>query len=198
MFSLCLRFVLSLSVLLSLSFTAPVFADGGGGYGGGGTSSGNSGLGLSNRTTKKVVKIIDGGIRRCLTVAKVYRYDCYRQTYHQAANFLNGRPAYAEAQKALIAVEATLVNITTRYADPTTPAVRKGFQQFAPIKPAAVPKAKVELTKALDKAETKLLRTPERTGTHYARIAEAVHSNKVLLRSRLYPDATDLFQTAFA
>lgn len=207
MLSLCLRFILTLALLFFISFASLVHAygaggdggNGGGGAGGnGGGADGNGGFGLSNSTTKKVTRIIDGGIRRCLRVAKIYRYDCYRQTYKQAVSFLNGRPAYADAQKALIAVEVSLDKITTRYADPQTPAIRKGVQKFHPIKAAAVPKAKVELTKALDQAETALLRTPERTGTHYARIAEAVHSNKVLLRSRLYPDATDPFQTTFA
>lgn len=194
------RFMPTIIVFLCLSLASPVFAYGTGGNSGGtgGGGGGGGGFGLSNTTTKKITRIIDGGIRRCLRVAKIYRYDCYRQTYKQAVSYLNGRPAYADAQKALIAVEQSLDKITTQYADPQAPAIRKGVQKFQPIKASAVPKAKVELTTALDLAETVLLRAPERTGAHYTRIAEAVHSNKVLLRSRLYPDASDPFQTAFA
>jgi hypothetical protein len=199
-----LPIVLSIFLSLVISLTSPVFAQTGGNGGGGSMGGsgmfggGGGGAGLSNATTKKVVKIIKSGIGRCQRVEQVYRFDCYRQTYKLAANFLNGRPAYAGAQEALIKVEETLDRIMAQNSDPQAPPVRQGFQQYRPIKPAAVPKAKVELTKALDEAETILLRAPERTGKHYARIAEAVNSNKVLLRSRLYPDGDDLFQTAFA
>lgn len=195
----CLRIALTLSFLAVISIASPVFSygdgDGGGRMGGGG---GGGGAGLSTGTTKKVVKIINSGVGRCQTIAQVYRFDCYRQTYRLAANFLNGRPAYAGAQEALIAVEKSLEKIMAQNADPQTPAIRKGFQTYKPIKPAAVPQAKAELSRALDQAETVLLRAPERTGTHYARIAEAVHSNKVLLRSRLYPEGDLLFHTMFA
>ena len=199
-----LRLLLIVSGFLSVSMAAPVFSnEGSGGGDGGGSGSGamtdgGGGAGLSNATTKKVVKIITSGVGRCQTVEQVYRYDCYRQTYHLAANYLNGRPAYAGAQEALIAVEEALDRIMAQNADPQTPPIRKGFQTYRPIKPAAIPKAKAELGRALDQAETVLLRAPERTGTHYARIADAVHSNKVLLRSRLYPDGNNLFQTSFA
>lgn len=192
-----LRPLLVLSLLISVSLAPPVYS-GGEGNSSGAMTGGGSSAGLSSATTKKIVKIIKNGVGRCQTVAEVYRYDCYRQTYHQAANFLNGRPAYAGAQDALVAVEKALERIMAQNADSQTPPIRKGFQQFRPIKPAAVPKAKAELGRALDQAETVLLRAPERTGVHYARIAEAVHSNKVLLRSRLYPEGDDLFQIAFA
>ena len=85
-----------------------------------------------------------------------------------------------------------------RNADPATPPVRKRFQQFQPIKPAALPKAKAEFTKALDEAETALLRSPDQSGTHFARIAEAVHSNKVLLRTLLTPGRLETAFTQFA
>lgn len=194
-----LRIIAILFLSLTISLSSPALASGAGGNGGGGMfGGGGGGAGLSNATTGKVVKIITRGFGRCQTIAEIYRFDCYRQTYREAANFLNGRPAYADAQKALIKVEETLDRIMARNGDPQTPPVRKGFQQYQPIKPAAVPKAKAELTKALDEAQTVLLRAPERTGNHYARIADAVHSNKVLLRSRLYPGGDDLLQTAFA
>jgi len=190
------RLTLTFAVSLSISLATPAFAGGDGGspnMSGSGSSSG-----LSSATTKKVVKTITNGAGRCQTIAKVYRFDCYRQTYRQAAKLLNGRPAYAGAQEALIAVEEALDRIMAQNADPQTRSIRKGFQTYKPIKPAAVPKATAQLDRALAEAETVLLRAPERTGTHYARIAEAVHSNKVLLRSRLYPDGLDVFRTAFA
>ncbi len=197
MLHFCWRYALTFLISLSISYATPAFAGGDGGSSGM-SDTGGSGAGLSSATTKKVVKTITSGVGRCQTLEKIYRFDCYRQTYRQAAKLLNGRPAYAGAQEALIAVENELDRIMAQNVDPQTRSVRKGFQTYKPIKPAAIPKATAQLDKALAEAETVLLRAPERTGTHYARIAEAVHSNKVLLRSRLYPNGVDAFRTAFA
>ncbi len=205
----CLCHVLILSLTLSLSLASPGYSKGEGtggdgtrGGGGGGEApgpgdGGGSG-GLSNAVTKNVVKSIKLGVSRCQRIDKVYRFDCYRQTYKYAASLLYGRAAYAGALEALTEVEKALDAIMARDADPQKPPVRRRLQQYRAIKPAAVPKATAELERALSSAETILLRAPERTGTHYARIAEVLDSNKVLLRSRLYPDGTDSFRTGFA
>lgn len=201
----CLCQVLILSLMLSLSLASPGYSrgegTGGNGVGGGGgpaPGDGSGSAGLSNAVTKNVVKSIKLGVSRCQRIDKVYRFDCYRQTYKYAASLLYGRTAYAGALEALTAVEKVLDEIMARDADPQKPPVRRRLQQYRAIKPAAVPKATAKLERALSSAETILLRAPERTGTHYARIAEAVNSNKVLLRSRLYPDGTDVLQTSFA
>lgn len=190
------RLIVVLSVILSLTVPTPGFSYGEGegeGQGGGG-----GGAGLTNATTKTVVRTITSGLARCQRVERVYRFDCYRQTYRLAASLLNGRPAYRDALKALELVEAALDKVMDRNVDPNVRLKRQGFQTYRAIKPAAIPRATAEMDRALDKAETILLRAPDRTGNHYARIAEAVHSNKVLLRSRLYPEGEDLFRTAVA
>ena len=189
--------ILVFSLAMTLVLTNPGFSrgkDDGGGFSGGG----GGGAGLSSAVTKAVVKSLSSGIGRCQTLKRVYRFDCYRQTYHLTANLLNGRPAYSGARKALVAVEETLKQILERHKDPNVASIRKGFQTFIPVKPAAVPKVTAQLERALDQAETVLLRAPERSGKHYARIAEAVHSSKVLLRSRLFPGMQNLFRMMFA
>ena len=187
---------LRLLLCVSLSMASPVMAYESGNYGG--TSGGGSTGGLSSATTKKVVRTLKRGIKDCRRLDSVYRYDCYRQTYRLAASYLNGRPAYSDALVALVDVERSLERIVRRNADPATPSVRKNFQQFQPIKPAALPTAKAEFTKALEQAETALLRSPETGGVHFARIAEAVHSNKVILRSRLAPGRMNAVFSQFA
>ncbi len=193
------RLLVILSLLFCLSIASPGLSGGNGQGAGGGFGGGEGGeAGLANATTDEVVKIITSGVERCRTIDPVYRFDCYRKTYRLAANFLNGRPAYADAQKALITVAETLEQIMARNGDPRVAPIRTGFQTFRPVKPASVPRARAELSRALDQAETVLLRAPERTGNHYARIAGAINSNKVLLRSRLYPNGKDLRRVEFA
>lgn len=169
-----------------LCLALPAWAgEGGGGDAGGMMSGGGSGGGLNSGTTKAVVKKLTRGASRCGTVKRVYRFDCYRQFYRLANQEMNGIPAYADAQRALRLVEQALDRVVTQNADPATPPLRKGLQVLQPIKPEAVPRATQQVERAMQEAETILLRSPERGGVHYARIAEAVNSNKVLLRSLL-------------
>ena len=190
----CLRFVLA----VSLAFYAPTLTHansngqgsygggrGGGGYGesGEGGDGGDGSGGISIFVSSLVARTLKRGVARCQSVDPVYRYDCYRQVYQSAAKQLNGRPAYAEAQAVLIEVEKKLERIVARNVDPHAPPVRKGARQFRAIKPASLPRAKAQFIQALDEAETQLLRSSGGGGTQFARIAEAVNSNKVLLRS---------------
>ncbi len=175
-----------LLMILLLAWPVAALARGGDGpNGGGGMRGDGGGVGLSSRTTKKLVKTLTQGFEGCQRIRDVYRYDCYRQTYKRAANQIVGNPSYGDAFKALVAVEATLDRILAEESDPATPPVRKGFQVYRPIKASALPTAKADLTRALNEAETVLLRSDDRAGFHYARIAEAINSNKVLLRSAL-------------
>lgn len=171
---------LTITLFFLFSVPAAVLA-----YGDGAGSGGDAGTSLSNSTTKKLTRTLTRGAKACQRLNKPYRYDCYRQVYRLAAQQLNGRPPYADAQKVLIEVEKSLERTITQNADNTAPRVRRGVQTFRAIKPAAIPGAKQDFIAALEKAETKLLRTPEKGTTHYARIAEAINSNKVLLRSAM-------------
>lgn len=182
MLSKFLHLVLIVLMLVSPPAIARDYG-GGGGYGGGGSSAG-----LSNRTTKQVIRILKRGVAACQRLERVYRYDCYRHAYRLAAQELNGRPAYGAAQAILIEVERSLARTVTQNVDPAKPAIIRGVQQYRPIKEASLPKAKAAFTRSLEEAETKLLRSAETTGPHYTRIAQAINSNKVLIRSLLDPD----------
>jgi hypothetical protein len=61
------------------------------------------------------------------------------------------------------------------------------LETYKPIKPAAIPAVTRAAEKALTNAETRLLRSPSNKQQHFARIAQAVSSNKTLLRSALLP-----------
>lgn len=178
-----LSFFLRLVLTLSLALSFPAFANEAGGGGGMVKDSEGGGAGLSNATTKAVINSLKRGMKECQILREIYRFDCYRKAYHRTANLLNGRPAYTGALAALVAVEDTLNQIVKRNKDPKAKKKRVAFAVYTPVKPAAVPKATADFEKALNKAETTLLRSPENTQVHYARIAEVVHSNKVLLRS---------------
>ncbi|NIZ62188.1 hypothetical protein DL239_14500 [Sedimentitalea sp. CY04] len=143
------------------------------------------GTSLNRRTTNEIVRILNSGFDRCWREKKIYRWDCFRQTYREANKFLKGRTSYSEAQDAIQHVEAELAAVVSQYRDPTKPKRRRFTQSFVPIKPEAIPTARARTTQAMEQAQTILLRAPSHTQSHYVRIADAINSNKVLLRSAL-------------
>ncbi|TDE41061.1 hypothetical protein [Antarcticimicrobium sediminis] len=177
-----------LFLILSFALTGPAAAAPSGGYGGGGAGGGGgdgSVGGISGRVTKSVMHSLNNGFNSCQRFKTVYRFDCYRQVYMRAANQMAGIPAYRPARLALEGVKDTLDQIVARHADPTASRSHQGFQSYRAITPEAVPAAKRDLTRALEEAETTLLRSAGQSNSHFTSIAQAVHSNKVLLRSAL-------------
>lgn len=176
----------ALAALIGLTLMAPAqgaLAYGGDGAGGAAPRRGAAADALSEGTTTALTRTLTGGARACTRLPKVYRYDCYRQTYARAVRQLEGARAYAPARKVLSDVEKSLARTIARNADPAARPLRRLSGTFRPIKPAALPRAKQDFIRALDQAETRLLRSAGRGNTHFIRIAEALNTNKVLLRS---------------
>ncbi|MFT6458185.1 hypothetical protein [Pseudophaeobacter arcticus] len=170
---------------------SPTSVSAGGDAGGSGAS-----YGLSNTATRSVTKTLSRGGAQCRKQPPVYRYDCYRLVYRRAANQLQGNSAYSEAQQALELVERSLEAAVAQNRDSTQPKRRRALETYTPVKPAAIPRVKRAAIEALEQAETILLRSPANKQEHYTRIAEAINSNKVLLRSALLPGGMIRFAQA--
>lgn len=171
--------ILSLAALLMAAPQAPVMAYGGDGSG----SNYSSNTGLSNAVTNRVIRRLTGGVKACQRLPWNYRYDCYRVSYKSASDMIAGNKAYAEAAKILKDVEKSLGRTVQRNLDQTLPTKRRGLQTYRAIKPSSGPAAKREFTRALEQAETRLLRSAGGGNEHFTRIAGALNSNKVLIRS---------------
>ena len=172
-----------LRIILIIPFLAqPVTASE---YGGGDGGRGEEATGLQNTTTRNIVRTLTNDFDRCRKEKKIYRWDCYRKTYRFAVSQLNGRLSYSHAQDALKHVEEELDQIIAQYQDPTVPKKRRLTRSYVAIKPEAIPAARARTERAMEEAQTMLLRAPSHTQSHYVRIADAINSNKVLLRSAL-------------
>lgn len=145
----------------------------------------NTGAGPSDRLTNSVISILTTEFKRCSGIDLYYRTDCYKWVFRMAWQTINGNRGYRTAQTAFEKVDRTLGAFVTDNIDREKPVKLHGVQIYRPIKPEAVPKAKTVTLQAMEEAETLLLRAPDATGDHYTRIAAAVESNKVLLRSTL-------------
>lgn len=160
------------------------------------TGYGSKSSGLNDRTTNRVVRLLEQGLRQCQTLNSVYRYDCYRQNYRAAGRQLAGNPAYAPVQKALRDVETTLADVLNANADPTTKPIRRRGKSYSAISESAIPRSKEAFAAALDGAATKLLRSADSDSIHFARIASVLDSNKVFLRSAWAPVTGPTYQRA--
>lgn len=179
-----LPFAALLAALAVLLVPPPAAQAYGAGEGGGAaTRRGATTTELSGNVTNGVVRTLTGGAKSCTRLAKVYRYDCYRQVYARAVRQLDGAKAYAPARQVLAEIEASLSRTIAANADPSVRPLRRLSGSFQPIKPAALPRAKRDFAAALERGETRLLRSAGRSNTHFVRIAEALNTNKVLLRS---------------
>ena len=177
-----MRFAIGFACLLALACPALAGSDN---YGTSTNSySYGASTGLTNRTTNALIRELKREFKKCFRLDKPYRYDCYDDAYVRGAARLDGKPAYAEAQKAFAQVGADIKAIVDGNLDPTKPALKKGNQVFRAIKASELPAAKAEVIRSIEEAQTVLLRSPDK-GDHFTRIAAALDSNKVLLRSAL-------------
>lgn len=174
-----MKFMFTIACALFLSFPTLTL-----GYGGGGGYDTNAG-GVSNGTTNRVIRTLTRGTKACKRLQWIYHYDCYRNTYAIAANQLNGKTGYEAARTVLVEVENSFARTVAENEDKTAPRLRRRSAEFRPIKTTARARANREFIAALDRGETKLLRSASDSNTHFIRIAEALNTNKVLLRSAL-------------
>lgn len=145
-----------------------------------------AGVRLSDQSTGSVVKVLETGFADCRAqLPKAYRYDCYRHIYRRARQHIQGSGDYAAANQALALVEKTLEQAVAQNTDRTKPRIRQGLTRYRAIQEAALPTVKAQTDLALQEAETQLLRASGRQQNHFVRIARAVGSNKLLLRTAL-------------
>lgn len=156
-----------------------------GGYGGrDSTDSGNFGSQiLNNATTNSLIRLLKRDFERCNALPWSYRYDCYDDAYFRGARKIANNPAYAPVAAVLSQVGTKIEGVLAKNIDPAKPPLRKGLKSYKAIKDSARASAKAEVVDAIAQAETILLRSPDDGGDHFTRIAAALESNKVLLRS---------------
>lgn len=140
---------------------------------------------LNYQDTTQLIHVLTSGFQRCFRLEKNYRYDCYDDSYFSGARRIRDNPAYAPAEEALAEVGRKIRAIVDENVDPDMPVLRQGFATYRPIRTSALPSSKERVAVAIEEAQTVLLRTPEQNGDNFARIASALESNKVLLRSAL-------------
>ena len=140
---------------------------------------------FGNSVTNQVAKPLEGSPGECRAAGAAYEVSCLAAAFKKAAARTGGRPDYNDAEKALREAAKALENLAKANADPKAPRKRGRNGRYTAVKAGAVAAVKKEALKIVQETETKLLRSSGsgKRKVHYQRIAAAVGSTKVILRS---------------
>jgi len=183
---------------------------GGDDIGGGGGGRGDDGRGGTNNPmvnsgpsveatqsqTTLIILQIDQNERLCGALGDEYIIGCFARTYRELAKDIPANGDYAEARETILKTARELDNLVRRNIDRQKPAVTARMTTpsgqtvrtppIAAVRADRAPQLNRQAADILEEAETVLLRSASSDATrsiHYQRIAAAVGSNKVLLRS---------------
>lgn len=143
----------------------------------------------------QVAAILNRASRLCATAPKEYRLDCVLLFIRQSAEVLPQYGDMGQARRVLEQTAGRLDGIVRANLDPTKPPIRlqtnaspleRATPRMRAIRPEAIAPAHRQAARVLAEAETILLRSSPSNADvrlEYVRIASAVGSNKLLIRS---------------
>lgn len=149
---------------------------------------------LSQAVTLAVVVQINQATEACAAVGIIYRTDCIAKELEAVVEKMPSRGGYAPARKALAEASDRLSRLSRQNRDDSQPRLRVTVtadsetrrRPVAAVKPEAAEQTNTRALAILDETTTVLLRSAEGSSdvaVHYQRIAQALNSTKVLLRS---------------
>lgn len=147
---------------------------------------------VSDEITDRILRDLSEARDFCIRSPRVeYVIDCLSEEYGRIADRMP-RGDYEAAKSAVAAAARGLGALAAANADPDLPRARlkrpagAATPPLTPVRSAAVKRLNATAAGIVEEAETRLLRAAERSDRrwpHYRRIAAAVGSTKVLLRS---------------
>ncbi|MFY0312246.1 hypothetical protein ACFMBG_20390, partial [Leisingera sp. D0M16] len=171
---------------------------GDGGEGEGSTFGGSSGSGRYFGTRiRSADELVDrvSGFRDLCGIVGPYLIDCLAERFEALEKDLAGLPGHEPLRKILKETARDLRQIARENRDPSRPrgkarslnSAERSHRPIVAVAPERQATAKAQALAVLEEAQTKLLRSAENSPTRsivpYQRIAAALNSSKVLLRS---------------
>lgn len=149
---------------------------------------------VTNSVTSAVVAQISISSAACEAVGSAYRTDCLAKELKALVQKLPAHGEYAAAREALATASAELASLSRQNRDNSQPRLRITVQAdsetkrrpVSAVKPETVAETNAKALAILEDTTTVLLRSAEGNNDvalHYQRIAQALNSSKVLLRS---------------
>lgn len=149
----------------------------------------------SNKFTDLIVNTLGAAQQFCGAVDQAYRVDCLAERIGKMAKDIPSGTDYAEVKEILDAASRDMSSLVRANRDTGRPrqnvstagaGAQSTTRPLTPIRQTSLAQVSADAAAILDRTETILLRSPDDEGgkkLHYARIAEAIGSNKTLLRS---------------
>ncbi|MEX0280644.1 MAG: hypothetical protein AB3N13_05565 [Arenibacterium sp.] len=146
----------------------------------------------SDQFTDLLVNSMGAAKGFCGALDKSYRVDCLAERIDQLAEGIPDDSDYAEVRELLEQTSRDMESLVRSNRDAGKPRQRASTgsqatsRPLSPVNEAALANVNERATAILERTETLLLRTPDDDSgkkLHYTRIAEAIGSNKTLLRS---------------
>lgn len=151
---------------------------------------------INNSETDRITNRLREVNDLCETVVPGYRIDCIQDQYRLLARSMSDGEQSREIKKILNDAADKLDRIAKSAADNSAPKVRpkvdvgrfgrSASRPLTPVRPEALAQANQAALAVMDEVSTLLLRSAESSRSqnlYYTQIADAVDSNKVLLRS---------------
>lgn len=168
-----------------------------GNYGGSGGSFSDttlSGFRVTAEGTRAIVKWLEEANVYCGRVPRAYRIDCLADQYKQIERALPKTGDYNRLRKILRKSQTDLRKIVSQYSDPSAskakpdlPAAQlSASRPLVRVRKSRLQRAEKAAAKVIAETETILLRSAgqsKRRKLAFTRVAKAIGSNKVLLRS---------------
>lgn len=183
-----LTMVACIAVSFSLvPYTTGYAQEGGesGGGNGGAEDRGARGQGVNRDATKSFVKDMETAKAQCINLPIEYRADCLAQAFKEAGAKVK-KKAYDPVKTELQSAGQSIDEIILANLDELAPVIKVGNKTYRPVKKEAVEAVNQQVTQVVTETATRLLRSAGKSVTrkiHFQRIAKAVDSTKVLLRS---------------
>lgn len=155
-------------------------------------SSSSGGTAATTQQTNSIIVQLEGAASFCSRIQSGYAVDCLSDQLAEAASELPTTGDYAEVREALESASTRLRGLTNANRDRSKPAIRARTSSRATTRPlrAVAPSVQASVqaqaTAILEETATVLLRSADSSANraiHFQRIAQAVDSTKVLLRS---------------
>lgn len=146
----------------------------------------------SKNFTDLVVNTLGAAKAFCGKLDQSYRVDCLAERIAKMSKDIPADSDYAEIKQVLDDTARDISNLARANRDRAQPRRRVSAGSIAtarpltPVSPAAQAAVNAQASAILDRTQTLLLRSPDDEGgkkLHYQRIADALGSNKTLLRS---------------
>lgn len=158
-----------------------------GGHGGGGERQvvTNQTLGLTNARTAAIVLNLGNAISECNLLPQEYQADCLAQNFRETSKIVKAS-GYRSVNTELDSAAQQISQLIEQNLDASAPKLKLGKKTYRAVKKSAVAAINQKSAAIVTETSTKLLRSTGNSAlkkVHFARIAKAVNSTKVLLRS---------------